>query len=97
MIALLTALLVACDGDDVPCPNGSMAEGPGGLIVTEGEHPTGFGHETCFECHSIDTLHDAGCTSWVDPVALRAEVEGAVQTQGEAACTTCHGDNGVTP
>lgn len=94
---LLWAVLAACDAVDAPCPTGSMAEGPGGLLVTDEEHPTGFGRATCFDCHALDTLHDAGCTTWVDPTALREEVDAAVQTQGEAACTTCHGENGVTP
>jgi hypothetical protein len=89
-------LWLAC-GPSAPCPEGSMASGPGGLEVTEAEHPTGYGDSACLQCHAVDTLHDAGCTAWVDPVALRAAVDEAVATEGEAACKTCHGPNGVAP
>lgn len=82
--------LAACGGD--PCADGSMLDSEQGLIVTVDEHPTGWGLESCFECHHKATLHRIGCTEGVDMVALRELVE----AEGLESCAACHGDNGVT-
>lgn len=85
-------LLLAACGDD-PCPRGSMLDGLGGLVVTEAEHPTGWGSATCFDCHAAAALHRQGCTPDVDVDAVVA----AVDAEGEASCVRCHGGNGVLP
>ena len=88
---LILALGAGCEA--VPCPRGSMLESDGGLIVTEAEHPTGWGEADCTLCHVPATLHDQGCTPDVD----LAEIDAMVEEEGVDACATCHGDNGVQP
>jgi hypothetical protein len=72
---------------------GDMLGGPGGLTVTEEEHPTGWGHERCFGCHSVERMHVQNCTG-VDEVDL-AEIRTLVDAEGIGSCSQCHGDNGV--
>jgi hypothetical protein len=74
-----------------PCPGGSMIDSPGGLVVTESEHPEAWGADECFACHGAATLHRYACVDDVDLEALRALVD----DQGDASCASCHGDNGV--
>jgi hypothetical protein len=87
-LALLSLLFAACGPD--PCPDGSMLDGDAGLVVTADEHGTGWGHAECLGCHAAVTLHRTGCTD-VDLEAVQAWVE----AEGQTACTTCHGENGV--
>lgn len=86
--AALTAL-IACADD--PCPRGSMTESVGGLVVTEAEHPTGWGQAECASCHAFDALHLQSCTPEADLVA----VQELVDAEGVDACAACHGDNGL--
>lgn len=89
MVTLLMLLaLTACDE---PCPRGSMLESDHGLVVTEAEHPTGWGRTECSECHSHFVLHQDGCSEGVD----LAEVREIVLKDGDASCMSCHGDNGT--
>ncbi len=88
----LSALLLAACGDD-PCPRGAMTDSLEGLVVTEEEHPTGWGMATCAECHAFAGLHRVGCTPDMDLEAIRSWVA----EDGEACCADCHGDNGVEP
>lgn len=87
-VLVLVLLCVGCEED--PCPRGSMLDSDGGLIVTEAEHPTGWGVETCSECHAEDVLHRRGCTA-VDLQDVRDDVDDGVP------CSYCHGNNGVDP
>ena len=87
----LVLLALGCAAD--PCPRGSMLESEGGLVVTEAEHPTGWGDPACADCHALDALHRQACTPDVDLDEVTAQVEAS----GEESCTTCHGDNGVAP
>lgn len=87
MIWLLT-LMIACEGDEC---EGSMLAGPGGLLVTQVEHPTGWGEADCAQCHVPAVLHRQECTPEVDLVEVRALVDEG----GVGSCVTCHGDNGV--
>ncbi len=91
-LLLAASLLLGACGDD-PCPRGSMSESVEGILVSEEEHPTGWGLEDCSECHAFAALHRLGCTPDVDLEAIRA----IVSEKGEASCTSCHGDNGVEP
>jgi len=65
-IAALLALactLAACSSD--PCAGrGDMMESPGALEVTEDEHPAGWGSDQCLQCHSLETTHGVGCSSF---------------------------------
>ncbi len=87
--ALLMSALGACVE---PACDGSMLDGPAGLVVTHVEHPTGWGEAACAECHVPGVLHRQACTPDVDLVAVREQVA----AEGEASCAACHGDNGVT-
>lgn len=91
LLLALVALAAGCAED--PCPRGSMLESDGALLVTEAEHPTGWGQENCADCHAFDGLHRVACTPDVDLDAVAAQVE----AEGVASCAACHGDNGVQP
>lgn len=82
-------LLVACAED--PCPDGSLLDRPGGLLLTEARHPTGWGQTACARCHALPQLHRQECT----PEADLAEVRRIVEEEGVASCGSCHGDNGA--
>jgi len=86
---LLGLLLAGCDQD--PCARGSMLESEGGLVLTEAEHPSGWGLTTCTDCHALASLHRVGCTAGVDLDAVTTKVE----EDGLSSCAECHGDNGV--
>ena len=88
-VLLLGAL--GCEAD--PCPRGSMLESDGALVVTEAEHPTGWGDGACTDCHAVEALHRGACTPDVDLDAVAVIVE----EEGVEGCAQCHGDNGVRP
>ncbi len=92
----LCLLLAACDPEPAPCDGlADVIHGPAGLeIVPADDHP-GWGQDRCMSCHSIERMHLRNCTGIpeVDVAAIRALVD----EQGEEACATCHGDNGVQP
>lgn len=85
-------LLLAC-ANETTCPDGSMTASEEGLVVTEGEHPDGWGREDCETCHSEAALHRHACTPSVDMEELRTRVE----EDGYTSCVECHGENGVSP
>lgn len=86
MILLLA--LLAC-GDE-RCPDGDLLGSPGGLALTEEEHPTGWGNADCTSCHALAAIHRTSCSEGVD----LAEVRAVVDAEGEASCESCHGGNG---
>lgn len=85
-------VMLACGPSD-PCTSGSMLDGPGGLELTEEEHPSGWGQGECFACHAAAVTHRTGCTPGVDLAAVREQVD----EEGASSCAVCHGDNGVEP
>ena len=89
--AVVAATLAAC-GDDDPCAGLSdLLASPGGLALTEAEHPEGWGRSDCMLCHPAATLHAADCTSAdVDMAAVRA----ATDPDDTTSCVPCHGANG---
>lgn len=93
MIRLLPLLLLAACAERDPCPATAMIDGPGGLVLTEAEHPDGWGAHACFACHDEAVLHHTACTPDVDIEALQARVA----AEGTDSCVDCHGDNGVSP
>lgn len=84
---LLLVLLSACD----ECQRGDMLASEEGLVVTEAEHPDGWGRSDCAGCHAFEALHRTSCAEGVDLESIRARVD----EEGDAACAACHGDNGV--
>lgn len=93
LIAGLGFILAGC-GQERACPDtgDSMLDSEAATVVTESEHPTGWGRAVCATCHSFAGLHRRGCSPEVD----LAEVRAIVEEGGEAACAECHGDNGAT-
>lgn len=89
----IAALCGALGCEEDPCPRGSMLESDGALLVTESEHPTGWGEAACADCHALEALHRSGCTPEVDTLALTEMIE----EEGLESCASCHGDNGVQP
>jgi hypothetical protein len=71
---------------------GNILDSPEGLIVTEGEHPDGWGRSDCFACHPIADIHQVDRTNGLLPLEA---IQMLVLDEGLAACPICHGDNGV--
>lgn len=88
MMVLLLTLLAGCSTD--PCAGTrDLANSPDGLQLTEVEHPVGWGHTDCFQCHQRWKLHADSCIVGVD-------VHGdEIQPETTADCVECHGWNGV--
>lgn len=89
----LLSLLLLVPGCPGTCPEVDMVESPGGLAVTEEEHPDGWGSPDCGACHATSVLHSRGCSEGVDDAEIRLRVE----EEGLECCADCHGDNGVQP
>ena len=87
--ALPLLLLMACADD--PCPRGDMRDSKQGLVVTQAEHPTGWGQSECAACHATAALHQQACSEGVDMDAVRDLLD----TGDADDCTSCHGGNGV--
>ena len=90
--ALALAALAACGSDD-PCAGVSdLLASPGGLALTEAEHPAGWGRSDCMLCHQAAAIHTASCASApVDLAAVREEAD----PEDTRTCVACHGANGV--
>ena len=90
---LLILLIIGCVGEENEGQNfGNIFDSPEGLIVTEEEHPDGWGRSDCFACHPEFAIHQVDRTGGVLPLK---DIQELVQEEGEAACPMCHGDNGV--
>ena len=74
---------------------GNLLASPEGLVVTQQEHPTGWGRPECFACHEICNIHTVNRTGLPDDVIDLAGVRAIVQSGGEASCPMCHGSNGL--
>jgi hypothetical protein len=108
-LLIVLLFLVACgnngseEGDDY----GDLLSSPGGLLVLEEEHPTGFGRPDCFACHEIRNMHVVNRTSLPDcddvedpgsePCIDLAEIQSFIRQEKGASCFVCHGSNGVGP
>ena len=91
----LVALAAGC-GSDGPQDGenyGNLLASPAGLVLVEEEHETGWTRPECFTCHEIRNMHTVNRTG-VEDLDLAA-IRDAVQAQGEAICSGCHGANGV--
>ena len=98
-LALLLCLSVAagCGSDAGPQSEdyGNLLASPGGLVVLEEEHPTGWMRADCFGCHNVNNIHQINRTGLPDDEVDLPNVRAIVQSGGEASCMMCHGTNGV--
>ncbi len=76
------------DGEDY----GNLLDSPEGLVLTEEEHPGGWGRAECTQCHNLDNIHR------VDRTGIGVDID-AIHDQalaeGTSGCAACHGTNGV--
>jgi hypothetical protein len=103
--ALAACLLAACgnDGAQEGEDYGNLLASPGGLLVLEVEHPTGWGRPDCVACHERRNAHNenrtglANCEDVADDTNCidLEEVRDLIRRQGQQSCPQCHGDNGV--
>jgi len=92
--AALLMAVAGCGSGGPPCEDyGNLFNSPDGLILTEGEHPTGWGRPDCLACHHVGNIHCVNRTGI--PTLDMAEVREVVDRQGEESCIVCHGANGV--
>ena len=65
---LVAALVAACgSGADPQSENyGNLLASPGGLIVLEEEHRTGWMRTDCFGCHNVNNIHQVNRTGLPD-------------------------------
>lgn len=94
LLAILLILsLAGCVSEDNQGQDfGNILDSPEGLIVTEEEHPDGWGRSDCFACHPIADIHQVDSTNGLLPLE---EIQALVVRDGLASCPICHGDNGV--
>ena len=100
VVCTFLLLVVAACGSDggVTSENyGNLLASPEGLIVTQGEHPTGWGRPECFACHEIRNMHTVNRTGLPDNEVDLAGIQAIIRNQGVASCRQCHGTNGVIP
>jgi hypothetical protein len=85
-------LLWSCGHNDVGENYGDLTSTASGFVLTQEEHPQGWGRSECFACHIPANLHLVNRTSLsgIDLAAIRD----LVRTQGETSCASCHGLNG---
>jgi len=108
LATFLLAVAVAGCGDFAEPSSenyGNLLNSPGGLLVLEEEHPTGWQRSECLACHNVINMHTVNrtglpnCNTLPDPPPTGcidlAEIQEIIDNQGESSCTQCHGDNGV--
>jgi hypothetical protein len=99
----LSLLLLGCGNDGSPEGEdyGNLLASPGGLLVLEEEHPTGFGRPDCFVCHEVRNMHIVNRTDLPDCNGVEeacidlAMIQSVIRQSGEQSCVLCHGTNGV--
>lgn len=106
VVAILCCLLLAACGSDGPEDGedyGNLLASPGGLLVLQEEHPTGWGRPDCLTCHNLRSSHIKNRTGLPDcqdvPPGTACidldEIQSIIRAQGQSSCPQCHGDNGV--
>jgi hypothetical protein len=106
LVCLASVALAGC-GSDGPMESanyGNLLNSPAGLILVAQEHPTGWGRPDCLVCHEVRNMHVVNrtglpdCTPTVQEACIDlAAIRAIIRNQGQAICTHCHGNNGVTP
>ena len=83
----------ACGSDAAPQSEnyGNILASPGGLVVLEEEHPTGWMRSDCFGCHNVNNIHQVNRTGLPDDEVDLAGVRAIVHNEGESSCMMCHG------
>lgn len=94
LLVLCLWILPSCGADttDTGEHYGDLLDSPDNLVLTEDEHVYGWGRDDCFFCHNINNIH------LVNNTDIEIDVEAIQETtkeDGEASCSTCHGDNGL--
>ena len=86
-------LLAAACGEPQPCTDvQALLDGPEGLILTEEDHPLGWGEAQCFACHQAWNIHQPEC---VEQSGWDAEfIDEHTDVEDSSSCAACHGDNG---
>jgi hypothetical protein len=94
---LVAATVVGCGSSSDPQSEnyGNLLASPGGLIVLEQEHPTGWTRPDCFGCHNVNNMHQVNRTGLTDEQVDLPGIRAIIANQGEASCMLCHGTNGV--
>lgn len=99
--------LAACGDNAEPSSEnyGNLLASPGGLIVLEEEHPTGWMRPDCFSCHNVLNMHTVNrtglpnCNKLPQPPMTGCinllEIQQIIDSEGQDSCSMCHGDNGV--
>ncbi|OGE23802.1 MAG: hypothetical protein A3J42_04530 [Candidatus Dadabacteria bacterium RIFCSPHIGHO2_12_FULL_53_21] len=96
MVVLMSSLftIVSCvSSEDEGQDWGNIFDGVEGLILTEEEHPDGWGREDCFACHPLEVIHQEDRSGL--GVLLLEDIREFTEQEGLASCPICHGDNGV--
>lgn len=94
LLLLLVFLFSSCVSEEDEGQDwGNILAGVEGLILTEEDHPDGWGRQECFVCHPLEVIHQED-RSGIGVLLLEDIREFTVQ-EGLASCPICHGDNGV--
>lgn len=70
----------------------NLFEGTDFLVLSEEEHPSGWGRPDCFVCHPISEIHRVDRSGLGLPLE---DIRNFVNDVGIDSCAICHGDNGV--
>lgn len=94
LLLLLVSFFSSCVSEEDEGQDwGNILAGVEGLILTEEDHPDGWGRQECFVCHPLEVIHQED-RSGIGVLLLEDIREFTVQ-EGLASCPICHGDNGV--
>ena len=97
---MLVVLVAAGCGEEAETQSesyGNLLASPGGLVVLEEEHPTGWGRPDCFACHNVNNMHQVNRTGLPDADVGLPGIRAIIRSGGEDSCMMCHGGNGVEP
>ena len=94
LILSLSGLLSCVSSDNEGQDFGNLFDSSEGTVLTEEEHPDGWGRSDCFVCHPIYEIHRVDRTG--TGVLPLKDIQKLVEEEGLDGCPLCHGDNGVT-
>ncbi len=97
VLAVVAIALAACGSEAGPQSEnyGNLLASPGGLVVLEEEHPSGWMRSDCFGCHNVNNMHQINRTGLPNDEVDLPGIRAIIQSGGEASCMMCHGTNGV--